>query len=280
MERNIIMNLQRVRSAYLLTAVFLLGSACFSANVLAEEISYKHSQVPDLKLSEQPLSGMSFEWSKLRRANFSKSNLTRTNFSFSQLSDCNFQDADLREANFYKAELINCNFQGAQVAGANFEGAIFPGSKVGGVDFSQARMNWSEMRGADFTPPGVIMTSLLTEGEITLSINFDYNKDTLREGSLELLAELAKTLNAPELALVPLRIEGHTDGDGAEGYNMDLSKRRALRVKTTLASKFNVDLSRMTAEGYGESEPIAPNNTDEGKQKNRRVKIINLAFGN
>jgi OOP family OmpA-OmpF porin len=66
-------------------------------------------------------------------------------------------------------------------------------------------------------------------------------------------------------------LEGHTDSVGTEDYNMSLSRQRAESVKMYLVEKFNINASRISTVGYGKSQPVATNDTEAGKQKNRRV---------
>ena len=66
-------------------------------------------------------------------------------------------------------------------------------------------------------------------------------------------------------------LEGHTDSIGTDEYNMALSRRRAESVKKYLVEKFSIDETRISTLGYGESKPAASNETDEGRQNNRRV---------
>ena len=69
-------------------------------------------------------------------------------------------------------------------------------------------------------------------------------------------------------------IEGHTDNVGTEEFNLKLSQRRAESVVNSLVDKFGIDRSRLSAKGYGMSQPIADNATEEGKQKNRRIEAV------
>jgi outer membrane protein OmpA-like peptidoglycan-associated protein len=69
-----------------------------------------------------------------------------------------------------------------------------------------------------------------------------------------------------------VRIEGHTDSDGAEAANLDLSKRRAKAVLTALVAR-GVETGRLESDGYGETRPLAPNQTRKGKAQNRRVDL-------
>ncbi|MGI9546517.1 MAG: OmpA family protein, partial [Flavobacteriaceae bacterium] len=73
-----------------------------------------------------------------------------------------------------------------------------------------------------------------------------------------------------------LNIVGHTDADGDDASNLDLSKRRAEAVKNTLVNIYNIDASRMQSEGKGETEPVGDNNTVDGKAQNRRVEFIKI----
>jgi len=66
-------------------------------------------------------------------------------------------------------------------------------------------------------------------------------------------------------------LEGHTDSRGSDAYNIDLSTRRAAAVKQKLAADYGIDAERISSVGYGESRPIASNQTDEGRARNRRV---------
>ncbi len=74
-----------------------------------------------------------------------------------------------------------------------------------------------------------------------------------------------------------MEISGHTDSDGSEMYNLRLSQARAQAVVDYLVSR-GISPSRLIAKGYGESRPVAPNDTPENKQKNRRteLKILGL----
>ena len=73
---------------------------------------------------------------------------------------------------------------------------------------------------------------------------------------------------------VSVKIIGHTDSDGDDALNLDLSKRRAESVRSELSSKFGIDASRMYTEGAGESKPVAPNDTPSNKAMNRRVEFV------
>jgi outer membrane protein OmpA-like peptidoglycan-associated protein len=75
---------------------------------------------------------------------------------------------------------------------------------------------------------------------------------------------------------VRIKVVGHTDSDGDDALNLDLSKRRAANVKQYLINEFKIDGSRVETDGKGENAPIADNNSAENKAKNRRVEFIKL----
>ena len=114
---------------------------------------------------------------------------------------------------------------------------------------------------------------ILTEGKwVSHGILFDVNSDRIKAESYGSLKEIAAVL--AENADVKVLIVGHTDSDGDEAANLDLSKRRAASVKTALANEFKIDASRMDIDGKGESQPVDKNETPAGKANNRRVEFI------
>ncbi|HEX6848670.1 MAG TPA: OmpA family protein [Chitinophagaceae bacterium] len=109
---------------------------------------------------------------------------------------------------------------------------------------------------------------------VTHGILFDVNSATIKPESYGTLKEMATVLK--EYADLKVKIVGHTDADGADAANLDLSKRRAAAVKAALAKEFGIDESRMETDGKGESEPIDKNDSPAGKANNRRVEFIKI----
>ncbi len=103
---------------------------------------------------------------------------------------------------------------------------------------------------------------------------FDVDKAALRDTSKVNLQDLARILN--KYADTNILIEGHTDSTGAEDYNLALSKRRAESVAHYLA-QLEVKAGRFSIMGYGEDQPVATNDTAEGRQQNRRVDLAIMA---
>jgi outer membrane protein OmpA-like peptidoglycan-associated protein len=116
---------------------------------------------------------------------------------------------------------------------------------------------------------------LMTEGKlVTYGIYFDVNKDVVKPESYGTLKEIAAILN--EVPDVKVKIVGHTDSDGADAANLDLSKRRAASVKNELVKSFGVNGDRLVTDGMGESQPVATNDSPANKALNRRVEFIKL----
>jgi outer membrane protein OmpA-like peptidoglycan-associated protein len=99
---------------------------------------------------------------------------------------------------------------------------------------------------------------------------FDFDSDVLRTESRKNLDNLASSLN--NFGDSKLMLIGHTDAQGADAYNLDLSRRRANAVASYLESR-GVARTRLQMVGRGETEPIAPNETEIGRQENRRVEV-------
>ncbi|MCB9681539.1 MAG: OmpA family protein [Alphaproteobacteria bacterium] len=110
--------------------------------------------------------------------------------------------------------------------------------------------------------------------EILERILFYVDEARIRESSYPVLdAVVAVMKDHPEIARI--RIEGHTDSQGAEAYNQDLSERRALAVRQYLVDA-GISPTRLLARGYGELYPVAPNGSEEGRAQNRRVEFVIL----
>jgi OOP family OmpA-OmpF porin len=104
---------------------------------------------------------------------------------------------------------------------------------------------------------------------IKLKVNFGFNSTKVEERYFSDLGELAVFLKRfSDLEVV---VEGHTDSVGPEDYNQQLSQARAQAVVDTLVNQHGIDAARLEPKGYGESQPVASNDTEEGRAENRRV---------
>jgi outer membrane protein OmpA-like peptidoglycan-associated protein len=112
-------------------------------------------------------------------------------------------------------------------------------------------------------------SDIMEKGRQTLDVEFDFNKSIIKQGYYKDIDDLAQVMkDNPDLKVV---IEGHTDNVGTAAYNKKLSQRRAEAVKKYMVEEDGINAHRITAKGFGFDRPIASNDTDEGRQKNRRV---------
>ena len=156
--------------------------------------------------------------------------------------------------------------------GSTARGAII-GAAVGGAAGAiighqmdqKAKEIQQTVAGAEVTRVGEGLVVTFASGLL-----FDFDSDRLRAESKTNLDNLAKSLS--DFGDSKLLLVGHTDDVGTDTYNLDLSRRRAAAVADYLISR-GVPAARIATSGRGETEPIAPNDTDADRQKNRRVEV-------
>ena len=126
------------------------------------------------------------------------------------------------------------------------------------------------------TRPGAVVDLDGCEVEAVIELDgvyFDFDEATLKPEGMAVLNGAAALLQKHERVVV--EVAGHTDSKGSDEYNQGLSERRANSVKDYLVRK-GVKASRLSARGYGESRPVASNDTEEGRAENRRVELVVL----
>jgi outer membrane protein OmpA-like peptidoglycan-associated protein len=159
------------------------------------------------------------------------------------------------------------NTAAGAIMGAAIGGAA--GAIIGNYMDKQAAEMERDLEGAKIERVGEGIKITFQSG-----ILFEVNKSNLQASAASDLTKLAEILNKYEDT--EILIEGHTDATGPEEYNMDLSIRRANSVGNYLAGE-EVSPARFTLLGYGEKQPIASNETADGRQQNRRVEIAIFA---
>ncbi|MBE0487158.1 OmpA family protein [Marinobacter sp.] len=128
------------------------------------------------------------------------------------------------------------------------------------------------------TPQGALVDAdgcpkeLTREIRETLYVEFELDKTEVREAFYPEIEKLAKVMK--QYSTSTILLEGHTDSTGSASYNQRLSKSRADAVMKVLINEFGIVRDRITTSGMGESQPVASNNTPEGRAQNRRVEAI------
>jgi outer membrane protein OmpA-like peptidoglycan-associated protein len=131
----------------------------------------------------------------------------------------------------------------------------------------KARLTVSDGRGgSDSVLHTISIVTMRMDGRVL----FDFDKAVLKQGAEKILAPILKQLKAD--ARYHVRLAGYTDSTGPKGYNLRLSEKRALAVKTYLV-KNGIAEHRISVSGMGKNNPIATNSTTAGRAKNRRTEI-------
>jgi len=113
--------------------------------------------------------------------------------------------------------------------------------------------------------------ALNRDGRISLYINFDFGKSVIRDESNPIIEQIVQMMKSnPDLKI---GVEGHTDNVGSPASNKILSEARAKSVVSAIVGQ-GISADRLTPAGYGQDKPIADNNTEEGRAKNRRVELV------
>jgi outer membrane protein OmpA-like peptidoglycan-associated protein len=108
------------------------------------------------------------------------------------------------------------------------------------------------------------------------NVYFEFDKSDIKPESFGVLDGAAQTITTVFAgnSKVKIEVQGHTDSKGSDAYNLNLSNERANSVKNYLVVNHNINPDRLMARGYGESTPIASNDSDAGRAKNRRVELV------
>ena len=162
--------------------------------------------------------------------------------------------------------IANGSARGA-IIGAAIGGAA--GAAIGGVMDAQAKDLQDKLPNAQVERVGEGIQITFDSG-----ILFDVNQSTLRAAAQQNLTDLASSLE--EYEGTDVLVVGHTDSSGEASYNQGLSERRADAARNYLLGA-GLDPDRVTAMGMGEEEPVDTNDTDEGRQANRRVEVAIFA---
>lgn len=246
-------------------------------------------------LRDTDLRGVTISYGDLQGANLSGMDLTGTIFSYADLQAADFTGANLTDAVFSYSDLHDADLSGACAVRTVFSYVDAPAMRVErtimidtvwsysdapGVDFSRSitsgPTDCSGQGRAEVTPAAAIAEALIVPGgRVDLTVNFATDSDRIEGQAASQLAEIAAAIGDPALTQTRIMIEGHTDAEGSDEYNLDLSYRRALAVMRGLTETYGVDAIRLQIQGFGEGQPIAGNDTESGRALNRRVTLVN-----
>ena len=274
----------------------------------AEDGTIRRDNFIGMDLRGYDFSGYTFE-----RVNFADTDLEGADFSGAILERVNFQDANLEGANFSDTYIRRVTFDGSNLASAcfihatlertgfsrsNLTDAVWIGVHAERTDFVDSNRGALITHGAtscighqasiSIEAPTVVRPAIIeaaaiedalskgAEARVDLTVNFAYDSDRVQGEAHAQILEIAEALSAPGLSERRILVEGHTDGDGEAGYNVDLSYRRAITVVRMLTDQYGIPSDRLEVKGYGEERPIADNDSGRGKALNRRVTLVNL----
>ena len=124
-------------------------------------------------------------------------------------------------------------------------------------------------------PTAPLAQTLQQSGKVDLyGILFDIDKAVLKPSSRSALEQVAKLLH--DDPALRLEVAGHTDNSGSAAHNLALSQRRAAAVVAALVKDYRIEASRLVPKGYGDSQSVASNDSEEGRSQNRRVELKKL----
>jgi outer membrane protein OmpA-like peptidoglycan-associated protein len=171
----------------------------------------------------------------------------------------------------YKNNQLKCYIDQNRILVAPNLGAIPYAFGFGGIGSTEHPIIISSVRAAAGGSMNMIGRKFTESKIVTHGITFDVDKSDIKPESMGTLNMIYGVLKSnPDLKF---EIDGHTDNTGEASHNLTLSQQRAESVKAELI-KMGVDASRLTTQGFGDTKPIGPNDTPEGKANNRRVEFV------
>lgn len=218
-------------------------------------------------------------------ANLSGVEFVNTSFSSSDFSNAilvnacigntMFTDVNMRNVDFSGSAMINTFFTNVDFAGAKRDRILPHGSSCKDINNSQVSATPKRTKRAKVTSAKEIVSQLSQgSGSIDLTVNFKTDSDQLFGSAHAQVAEIAKAIGNQKLNGKSIQIQGHTDSDGSEDHNYDLSYRRATTVQRTLTQDYGINFNQLSIKGFGESRPVASNNDANGRAYNRRVTLV------
>jgi len=151
--------------------------------------------------------------------------------------------------------------------------------KTKGITTKTKDIKIVEIKGNKIVDKEITLYEQEPEQFVNLKIEFDVDSYQIRRESFGILQELGKALTSDKLKDKKIKINGHTDSDGSDKHNLNLSAQRANAVKVYLTGNFSIPETRLKVFGYGKEKPLVPNQDSKSKQINRRVEIVADSLG-
>lgn len=127
-----------------------------------------------------------------------------------------------------------------------------------------------------FTPKASPSSQPPAKVAVTPNVFFEFNSPKIPRQYYTELDKLGQVLTMPQNSAYRVQIQGHTDNVGSDAYNQSLSEKRAESIKNYLVQHFGIVPERLMVKGYGKSQPRTTNDTQDGRDQNRRAELVNL----
>jgi len=262
---------------------------------------FSRTTLQDVDFSGANLTGVDLSWAKFENVTFSEATIIGSNLERTRLTEVNFSNAVVKGSCFENNKFVNVKMVNVDLTDSVFEDYDFSNVDFSNTDKGVAIWDADECAAiADYAQgatiakakvqskaaeladrPDLIQASSivkkLSEGvgtKIDLTVNFQTDSDQLFGNAHAQVAEIAKALKSNTLKDAQVIIEGHTDSEGTEDYNIDLSYRRASTVQGVLVKDYDVGIEFLSIKGFGENKPVANNDTVTGRSLNRRVTLV------
>ena len=209
---------------------------------------------------------------------FSQSGEVSTNY-FAKDFSASYPESDQEAFNgkwhhaalIYKSGQIKCYVDQYRVLVVPSAGFVPTSVEFAGIGTQEAPIIFRNVRIASGGASNMIGKKFTDAKIVTHGINFDVDKSSIKPESMGTLNMIVQVLKEnPE---IKFEIDGHTDNSGTSAHNLELSQHRADAVKAQLIS-MGVDASRLSSKGFGDTKPIASNDSPDGKANNRRVEFV------
>lgn len=226
----------------------------------------------DSDFSRVDFSGATLAYTKFQNVELNRANMSNTCFPYA-----NVIDSDLSRVKLSNAILIETTFSNSEMYRVSKEGAVYKGTPKCVTLTKDVKVESHNVnQRATFIKSENITKKLVEKKSVDLTINFEFDSDKIDGEAHRQIFEIAKALKSKALSKSRIEIQGHTDNLGKAKYNKNLSYKRAMSVMKELSSKYDIDSDLFDTNGFGESQPIASNLSDEGRALNRRVTLVRL----